>query len=104
MQEYKELAEAHGSYTNYATGEVLDGYYLIPFMDKDNKITYYTAEAVHRGEKVSDEFSIPKYRKLKKDYVGDAPIFNERYLHQNEPYIFITERLIRRFKYWSSRI
>lgn len=94
MQEYKELAEAHKSYTNYATGEVLDGYYLIPFMDKDNKITYYTAEAVHRGEKVSDNFSIPKYRKMKAELIGNAPVFNERYLHQNEPYIFITERLI----------
>ena len=99
MQEYKELAEAHKSYKNFDTGKVLDGYYLIPFMDKDDKVTYYTAEAVHRGEKVSDNFSVPKYRKMKANYVGDAPIFNERYLYTHEPYIFITERTIRRFKY-----
>ena len=75
-----------------------DGYYLIPFMDKDNKITYYTADAIHRGETIDGD-KVPKYSKMKKDYVGDAPNFNERYLYTHEPYIFITERTIRRFKY-----
>lgn len=87
MQEYKELAEDHKGYTNYETGEILDGYYILPFMDDKDKITYYTAEAVHRGEKAGN-YEIPKYRKIK----GlEAPIFNERYLSTSEDAIFITE-------------
>ena len=77
---------------------IADGYYLIPFIDKDNKITYYTADAIHRGE-IIDEKEVPKYSKIRSKYIGNAPVFNERYLHQNKPYIFITERTIRRFKY-----
>lgn len=77
-----------------------DGYYLIPFKDKDDKITYYMAEAVHRGEKIKadDKDDIPKYSKPKNDYM-QGQYLNERYLHTGERYIFITERTLRRFKY-----
>jgi hypothetical protein len=100
MQNYKELANENKSYIDYATGEAKDGYYLIPFMDSDNKISYYTAEAVHKKEVIGN-FEIPKYRKIK----GlESKLFNQRYIESGEQYIFITERNLRRFKRRSRRI
>lgn len=87
MKDYKDLEEDHKGYTNYETGEVLDGYYLLPFMDKEGKLSYFTAETVHRGEMLGD-FKIPKYRKIKH---LEAPYFNERYLHTGEEIIYIVE-------------
>ncbi len=91
MQGYKTLQEKHKGLINYDTGENLDGYYLLPYTDIDGNISYYTGEAIHRGEAWKKDETLPKYRKI----TGlEAPLFNERYLYMDEQVVFIVERHI----------
>ena len=86
MAEYKELADEHTAKTYYHS----NGYYILPYKNKDGNITYYTAEALNRGKEINKQ-EIPKYSKLKG---VETQIFNERYLYTGERYLFIVERNI----------
>lgn len=73
---------------------------ILPYFDDENNITYFTGELLNRSEPIGKKYKVKlengnykelnKYKKLSGDI--ETPIFNERYIKQEESKtIFITE-------------
>ena len=73
---------------------------ILPYFDNENNIIYFTGELLNRSEPIGKKYRVKlengnykelnKYKKLSGDI--ETPIFNERYLNQEESkIIFITE-------------
>lgn len=85
LKDYKDLAKMN--IKNYTKG-----FYILPNITEEDTIDYYIAETVERDKyKYIIKRPVEKYAKIKGI---NTVIFNNRYIKQKEPIIFIVERNI----------